>query len=373
MAKIPEPQRRHLASSLEAAGWSLLPGDKRMSGWVARGGERYPIVFRQAPDARRSVLEALLSVAILRGRSAVGGGEFVAMVGAPSVSPAMARALDGFIAEVAPNQPYGYVDDRGLVRFHGLGLEGARGEPVRRAARRAVARPPDLFSDLNQWLLKVLIGREFPAGLIAVPRAPIQTAADLAEWGHVSTSAAWRLQRALRDGGYLDDAGNLALVSELFGRWRSALGRPQQRVGAKWIFPGRNPLDRLRGALADERARAKGPSACLGLFAACDEHGLGHVRGAPFHVYVRHLELELLERLGLMLAAEGQQPDLILQVAQWPEAVFRAVVYPKGVPAADVLQCWLDVSHEPSRGAEQARLIWRRVIGPTLNADEPPA
>jgi hypothetical protein len=31
-----------------------------------------------------------------------------------------------------------------------------------------------------------------------------------------------------------------------------------------------------------------------------------------------------------------------------------------------VLQCWLDVSHEPARGAEQAAFIWRRVLGPRI-------
>jgi len=113
------------------------------------------------------------------------------------------------------------------------------------------------------------------------------------------------------------------------------------------------------------------PSACLGLFAACDALGVGHVRGAPVHLYVRRAEPELLERLNVAIAPNGQQPDLLLRVARWPESLFRAAVNVDGVPVADVLQCWLDVSGEPARGAEQAAFIWRRVLGPAIANGEP--
>jgi len=41
------------------------------------------------------------------------------------------------------------------------------------------------------------------------------------------------------------------------------------------------------------------------------------------------------------------------------------------VPVADVIQCWLDVSSHPARGAEQAAFIWKRVLGPALASGEP--
>jgi len=170
----------------------------------------------------------------------------------------------------------------------------------------------------------------------------------------VSSPAAWRLYSALRDAGHLDDSGNLALVRDLMSRWRAAAQRPQQRVGARWILPGRDPLGRLRASLSELQNEAEQPSACLGLFAACDALGVGHVRGVPVHLYVRHVEPELLDRLGVAIAPNGQQPDLLLRVARWPESLFRAVVHVDGVPVADAIQCWLDVSGEQARGAEQA-------------------
>jgi hypothetical protein len=362
---------RQLAAALKAAGWALQPGDGSVEFWAAKGARRYPVLFRKAPDARRSIIQALLADAVLRGR-ARSRGRFLAVVGAPAISATMARSIEQYIAEVAPHQPFGYVDERGLVRLQGLGLEAARGEPAARASHRTgQERPRDLFSDLNQWLLKVLVGGRLPAEMVSVPREPVHSAAELADRGQVSTTASWRLYSVLKAGGYLDEAGSVCLAGELLARWRSAAQRPQQRLGAKWILPGRKPVDRLRASLAGLQKEAGEPSACLGLFAACEALGVGHVRGAPIHLYVRHVEPELLERLGVAIVPNGQQPDLLLRVARWPESLFRAAVNVKGVPVADVIQCWLDVSGEPARGAEQAAFIWKRVLGRAIAGGEP--
>jgi hypothetical protein len=362
---------RHLAGALRAVGWSLSAGEPPAEFSVAKGAKRYPVLVRRAKDARRSIIQALIADAILRGRASL-RGEFVVVVAAPAISAAMARSIEQYVAEVAPKQPFGYVDERGLVRFHGLGLEAARGQPAKKApARPAPERPRDLFSDLNQWLLKVLAGRKVPPEMISVPREPVHSAAELAARGRVSAPAAWRLYSALKNSGHIDDAGNLSLVRDLMGSWRAAAQRAQQRVGAKWVLPGRAPLDRLRGALAKLREQEEQPSACLGLFAACDALGVGHVRGAPVHLYVRHVEPELLQRLGIAIAPNGEPPDLLLRIARWPESVFRAAVQVDGVPVSDVIQCWLDVSGEPARGAEQAAFIWRRVLGPAIANGEP--
>jgi hypothetical protein len=181
----------------------------------------------------------------------------------------------------------------------------------------------------------------------------------------VSAPAAWRLFAALRADGFLDDDGEVVRASNLLSRWRAAALRPQRQVGAVWIMPGRKPLDRLQRSLAEQPAGRK-PGAALGLFAACDALGVGHVRGAPIHLYVRDVEGGRLERLGLAVAPRGQAADVQVRVARWPESVFRAAVRPDGVPVADIIQCWLDVSAEPTRGAEQASFIWRRVLGPAI-------
>lgn len=69
---------------------------------------------------------------------------------------------------------------------------------------------------------------------------------------------------------------------------------------------------------------------------------------------------------------EDQAPDWLVQVARSPESLFRAAVAVDGVPEADVIQCWLDASGEPTRGAEQATFLWRELSGrcsPTQKAE----
>lgn len=366
-------QLHHLRQALAAAGWTLRAPKEGLTDLCAvKGGRRVAIEFKQLREPRRPLLQALLADAIMRGRAARGEGEFLAIVGAPVISDGMAESLERYVAEVAPGQPFGYVDERGRVRLHGQGFEAARREPVRRPGKESQGAPRDVFSDLNQWLLKVLLSRRLPAEFLSGPRDAPRSGPGLARRAGVSAPAAWRFLSALKLGGHLDEAGEVVRVRDLLARWRAAALRPHRQVGAVFTLPGRAPFERLRKALADMERSLPEPSACLGLFAACDALGLGHVSGAPTHLYVRQVVPAVLERLGLALAPRGQPADLLLRVPRWPESVFRAAVRPEGAPVADVLQCWLDVSAEPARGAEQAAFLWNRVIGPQLAGGEPP-
>jgi len=109
------------------------------------------------------------------------------------------------------------------------------------------------------------VGNPQPLPRLTAPRGSIHTASELAERSGVSGPAAWRLYRALQDGGHLGARGQVTLVRELLSRWRAAVQRPQQRLGARWVLPGRNPLRRLHAALAGAWRTESTPSACLGL------------------------------------------------------------------------------------------------------------
>lgn len=361
----------HLSMALESAGWKLAK-EKGGGLGLIRHRERLALEYRYSREPRQAVLKGLLADAILSGRAHAGSRKFLALVAAPAISPAMGSALEEYAADVAQGEFFGFADDRGLVRVHGRGLDQIRADaPARpRGAGRSAGHPRDLFSDLNQWMLKVLLGSLLGPELISVPRDGVASASELSAQARVSGPAAWRLASALRAEGHLDDAARPVRVRELLARWRAAALRPQRELGAIWILRGRNPLERLRRSLTDSLQPGPAP-ACLGLFAGCDALGLGHVRGAPVHLYVRHADLELLEKLGLAPAQRGQPSDVVVRVARWPESVFRAAAHPDGVPVADVLQCWLDVSAHPVRGAEQAEYLWKRVLGPALVPGEP--
>ena len=64
---------RHLAVALKAAGWSVRPADPPADFLAVKGARRYPVLFRRAQDARRSMIQALLADAILRGKASIRG------------------------------------------------------------------------------------------------------------------------------------------------------------------------------------------------------------------------------------------------------------------------------------------------------------
>jgi hypothetical protein len=62
---------------------------------------------------------------------------------------------------------------------------------------------------------------------------------------------------------------------------------------------------------------------------------------------------------GLSFAALTSIPVWYLRVPSFRESVFRAVVLREGVPVADILPLWLDVSSHPAHGEVQAEEVRR--------------
>jgi hypothetical protein len=110
--------------------------------------------------------------------------------------------------------------------------------------------------------------------------------------------------------------------------------------------------------------------ACLGLFAAAEEMGLGFVSGVPPYVLVDRPSVlpggadAAIESRSLMHVGSGEAAPLMVRISKAPRSVFRGLVRPKGIACADVIQTWLDVSEHSARGAEQAQLIWREHLAP---------
>ncbi|MDP2391360.1 MAG: RpiR family transcriptional regulator, partial [Acidobacteriota bacterium] len=77
-------------------------------------------------------------------------------------------------------------------------------------------------------------------------------------------------------------------------------------------------------------------------------------------------DLELRSWIGLVAVAPGERPDVIVRKASAPKSVFRGMVDGRDVACCDVLQVWLDVAAHPSRGEEQAELIYRKVLRPVV-------
>ncbi|MBJ6982000.1 hypothetical protein [Luteimonas sp. MC1572] len=361
-----------LASLLEEAGWSVVvepegPLDCRPDLVASRDAHRYAVELKSVAEGRADRVIALLSQAILQASRYAADMRMrpLAVVLVGRVSPALRQKVVDFQRLYAPDVAVGLVSEAGGSLFIGPGLEGLdREEPRGRGIGKPVQprKAFNLFSDLNQWMLKVLLAPELPERLLHAPRSEYFSGSDLAHAADVSPMSASRFLRRLQEEGFLDGArGPLRLVrrEELFRRWQSAAMRSSPELRMSYLIPagGTRQLHKLAARL----------EACVGLFAAADLLELGHVSGAVPHVYVRRLSPpQGGEWLGVVPSAPGEAPQVIIRQANAPESLFRGAVRVGEVLVSDVLQVWLDVSANPSRGAEQAEMLGRGVLADVL-------
>jgi hypothetical protein len=321
--------------------------------------------------------------AIYRSRRIPGHPIPVAIVGANRISESVAGEAIEFMRERAPEAAVGLLDFEGFRSFSGHGLESLSSPRQYESHVRAPkGRAPQLFSDLNQWMLKVLLAPRIPEEYLSAPRDEYQGAAQPAKAAGVSVMSAFRFVEELSKEGFLDSGlGRLRLVRlrELMNRWAAASQRRVLEIPMRWeLHRGKKALanalrsyDSNRAAqpdFGDQQWKGR-PRLCIGLFEAAEELGVGFVHGVKPSLYLERLNAEVLRELGLSENAE--EADVHVRIPGNRECIFRGVVRNDGVSVSDILQVWLDVSQNPSRGKEQAHLIWRRVLSPALESPEP--
>lgn len=373
-----------LISAFLSAGWQVRYSDQRIN-WLApyhliveKPSVRYVIELKVARDARRQELQALLADAVLRSRVAANqhDGKPLAVVGAPSLSDRLIGDLREYMETYAPEQAYGFVDARGCLELVGPRLDEVRHvEPLGETIPYKLQKPQEMFSDLNQWLLKVLLAPKIPEDLLGAPRKDIRNAADLAAIAKVSVPTASRFVNQLKTAGFLESRPRrleLVRTQELLQLWRASRQKPPLEMSARFILPSSDPERRLYRAIdaftsgwydcSNQVTWGKNTRACLAQFSACAQLGFGFVSGVPATAYVDNIKPETLDALGLRPVEPGESIQVLLQEPRLLASIFRGVTVASGVPTTDVLQCWLDVSHHPARGQEQANLIWDRVL-----------
>ena len=362
-----------LADLFQENGWAVErhppgAGPLRPDLVVRKGKYAYVVEAKAASEGRSDRVIPLLSQAILQAQAyARVMKEFrplaVVMVG--DVSQPLIERVRQFSDRYAPGPAIGVASEGGARLFIGDGLdelnENPSSENVPNFSRKNSLYAPvsNLFSDLNQWMLKVLLAPEIPAPLLAAPREKIRGASELSAAAGVSKMSASRFIQLLREESFLDDAApDLRLVrrAELFRRWRAGAHRFRRELQMRFVIPGALPI-RLKNLLSSHKA-------CLGLFAAAEALKLGHVHGVLPYVYVERLP-GMAEEIWkeLVPPSPGESAHLILKIASAPRSVFRGAVHADGVNVSDVIQVWLDVSEHPSRGEEQANLIYQKVLG----------
>lgn len=362
-----------VAHLFEANGWDVdrspKYGNKRPDLLVRRGPQRFAVEIKALAEGRADRVIPLLSQAILQAQANAldaGNAQPLAVISVENASQSLSKQVGSFVEQYAPNVAVGLVSKNGLRYFRGAGLEELNADPEepRWYGSAPSNQPVNLFSDLNQWMLKVLLAPDIPEHLLHAPRQRYQSGSEFAEAAQVSPMSASRFLQQLRSEGYLDDSSRyLALVrrQELFRRWRSAVMRPSPELAMKFLI--RSPVaQQIKGLLAKHEGEA-----CLGLFAAADALQLGHVSGVPPYIYVAKLPRpEDKKWRALVAASPSEKPDLIVRQALSPKSAFRGAVHRDGLIVSDVIQVWLDVANHPSRGEEQANLIYQKVFRPII-------
>jgi hypothetical protein len=358
-----------LEPCLKRAGWRLK-GDA----WHSKAGRSYRVIEEAAPGTWDRSMAAFLAKAVLRAQAAASKGvESVAVLRVRRATPLTDSRLAGFMDEVAPGRAWILLDEEGRVFPHVASApelaEAAAGHSVQPAAPALTpSRQASLFTDLSQWMLKVLLAPRLDEKLLAAPRGvPIRNASGLAAAAKVSLPAAVRFLHALEADGQLDSRmGELRIARplELLPRWRDRTAQPPRRDFPAAAVRGPFALEQLARAATRP---GEAPRVVLGLHGACGALGLGHVSGAVPVMYAPTLDAGLLERLGLVAVRGDQRADVVLRLPRYPQSVLRGAVRTPAGLVTDVVQCWLDTSHHRVRGQEQADFLWRRVLKPAFN------
>lgn len=353
-----------------------------MDGEVIKDGVRYAVQIKRLSEGRTDRVIPLLSQAILQAQRYAAerhGTQPMAVLYVERAPESMFKKVIGFMNTYRPNAAIAIVtpDGSGLVRWNDevpyeiKSLD--RATPRNRArlpgaSGNALPKRFNLFSDLNQWMLKVLLAPDIRDDLLNAPRHSYRSGSELAAAAQCSQMSASRLLQHLRQEGFLDEySGALRLVrrQELFKRWRAAAMRSVPEIPMR--FTARVGVQQqLNDLLQSDRVQT-----CLALFSAADALGVGRVSGVPPYVYVPKLpslanDLHNPAWAMVTLYPEGA-PDLIVRQPMAPEATFKGAVHRDGALCADIVQVWLDVSNHPSRGQEQADHIYNTVLLPLIH------
>jgi hypothetical protein len=287
--------------------------------------------------------------------------EPVVVAVAPRIGSTAVHEVQDFMRANAPDVGWGLVDYAGRVRLYlpSQGLDVDR-QPARLPEKSAskTSRSLQLFSDLNRWLLKVLLMRESPEGMWGGQRERVDSPTQLGAVASVSTAKAHRFFRAFEERDFLrrtPEGLKVVRRRALINAWMAEEDH-QHRVEmpVRCIFGKPTDVMAMLEPVADQRF-------AISAFEACRLHDVLHTTSPRLSVYVEDDFREFMEAWELA-DCDSRDAHLVLVRPRFPESVFRGTVQRKDLPVVDVLQAALDVRSQKPRGGEQADFIIDHVL-----------
>lgn len=297
-------------------------------------------------DLRGRLAEGILE---LRSRSAPDTSPVV-IIEVPRLGPKLQAEARAFMARLAPDVGWGLVDRHGgaHVEVSALGLRFRRGGDASAPKPTTARETTQLFTDLNRWLLKILLYADGGSPASSEDGDRPTNANQLQAVAHVSRAKAYRFAKTFQAAGYLDERLRLRRVPDLLAEWLSVdRSRPDPRWFARSLFPGEEPL-----AVLD----AASPTALAGGFEACRRLDLLHRSAVGVvELHIREEPTQFADRHDLELCGRDAAAFVLIR-PRHPESVFRAARFGAD-QTVDPWQAALDVVAHPARGAEQAAFL----------------
>ena len=214
------------------------PGD-----FVAKARNKQLIVEVKASQSPRiSELEGKLVLALLQLlRHSVKEEECVVMIGFPKVGPKILGHTKAFMANYAPQAGWCLFDLSGTYHFEMYSQGIAKSVAAFKEHRHALPTSPgSLFSDLNCWMLKILLMHDVSPTYWGGPAVQIRSPSELCTIAKVSSEKAYSFLRALRASGFIqEDHSAIKIIrrQELLRTWmRHQVTYPQRFVPVRSPF-----------------------------------------------------------------------------------------------------------------------------------------
>ena len=222
-----------------------------------------------------------------------------------------------------------------------------------------------LFSLNNQWLLKMLLLPGIHPRYWGGPREQPRSIVKLAQAANVPQSSVSAFVSKFEAEGYIRrEKGRPVVVRhrELLDEWFfAARNASSERIPVKHMY-GDSPEDLCRRIGIPDIAQGKLPDMIVGYHLACHLHEVGRSNVKVGWLYPCRQVEDLMKDYELV-ADKSSSPRLWL-VPEKAKVVGRGWVEAGGIPACDILQCYLDVRESHARGHEQADHILNQVLMP---------
>ncbi len=261
-----------------------------------------------------------------------------------------------------PGFAWGVIDKSGRIRMvaQELGIDINIDSPLPRSSSQKSLHKDQLrFSDLNRWMMKILLLSEVDDSLWCGSRQAFFAPNQLQHVAGVSLDKAYKFISMLEKNNFLRRSPNgLKLIRkrELIDLWFSEEKiRQARRIHVRNILGSKPDIHALASFSSGDAIGA------LGGFSACKALDVLHASVGSIEVHIAIPVDEYLDRFNLEACDQGSA-QLNLIVSKNGKSIFRGAVERDGMRVVDIFQAALDVINHPARGLEQAEHIVELIL-----------